>query len=413
MAVHATDRLQFGVTPTPIEEASAHSRSGMFTIAASMLGRRLETTTASNLWWVGVLLDCVATLAGTGGKQLLRHASVTKKMRFYPLGLVFTAIIDPAFDIAAYSFAAVSIIAPMAGMVVVWNIILAPCTLGEQLTFSRKLGALLICIGTLCVGLFGNHNEVERTVDEYLTLFAEPVACAYYAAFVVWSIGCLIVWQRGSPIVSGFCVGAYAGSLAGNMFTTKAVVEMFVCVMTSDTDADGAAVATGCEVNPFLTVWPYLFITISLTICIISLYLLGLGLTKFEALFMITVYEGFMIITGSLSGNIVMREAAGQPQHILMLYGVAVLVILLGLWVLLRGETGPESARARMLESDEDPKWSARVEGVAMVSTSTMEKGIRAAADYDVPDSSEDARLSLRVAQGYDSPDNPEGAQQC
>jgi uncharacterized membrane protein len=384
----------------------------MFTVAGSLLGRRLETTTESNLWWVGVLLDCVATLAGTGGKQLLRHASVTKKMRFYPLGLVFTAIIDPAFDIAAYSFAAVSIIAPMAGMVVVWNILLAPCTLGEQLTFSRKLGALLICIGTLCVGLFGNHNEVERTVEEYLTLFAEPAACAYYAAFVLWSIGCFVVWQRGTPVVSGFCVGAYAGSLAGNMFTTKAVVEMFVCVMSSNTDGEGgAAAAAGCKTNPFWTVWPYLFITISLTVCVISLYLLGLGLTKFEALFMITVYEGFMIITGSLSGNIVMREAAGQPQHILLLYGGAVLIILWGLWVLLRGETATDRPRARMLQDEEDQKWSSR-EGVAMVGTSPSDKGIRAAAGYDVPDSSENARLSLRVAQEYDSTAQ-EDAQHC
>jgi len=47
-----------------------------------------------------------------GGKQLLRHAAVTKNMWFYPLGLVCTAMIDPAFDISAYGFAAQSIIAP-------------------------------------------------------------------------------------------------------------------------------------------------------------------------------------------------------------------------------------------------------------------------------------------------------------
>jgi hypothetical protein len=125
------------------------------------------------------------------------------------------------------------------------------------------------------------------------------------------------------------------------------------------------------------------------------------------------VYEGFMIITGSLSGNIVMREAVGQPPHILMLYGVAVLIILWGLWVLLSGETVPERARARMLENEEDPKWSSRVEGLAMVSTSTSEKGIRAAAAYGVPDSLDNARLSLRVVRECESPDNLEDAQHC
>ena len=102
-----------------------------------MIGRLLATRSTNDYWWIGVLLDAVATLAGTGarhakisklwscvpsptqlfsaragGKQLLRHAAVTKNMWFYPLGLVCTAMIDPAFDISAYGFAAQSIIAP-------------------------------------------------------------------------------------------------------------------------------------------------------------------------------------------------------------------------------------------------------------------------------------------------------------
>eukprot|EP00965_Chrysotila_dentata_P010290 334602-Pleurochrysis_carterae.AAC.1 len=168
-------------------------------------GRLLATASSSSLWWVGVLLDAVATLAGTAGKQLLRHASVTKKMRYYPMGLVCTAVIDPAFDISAYSFAAQSIIAPCAGMVVVWNVLLAPFTLDERLTFSRKVGAFLICAGTICVGLFGNHEEVDRTVDEYIELFARPAACIYYALFFVWSVGCLYFYVAGSGVISGAC----------------------------------------------------------------------------------------------------------------------------------------------------------------------------------------------------------------
>ena len=108
--------------------------------------------------------------------QLLRHAAVTHNNWYYPLGLALTAVIDPAFDLLAYSFAAQSIIAAAAGLVVVWNVLLAPCTLGEELTPSRRLGALLICAGTVCIGLFGNHEEIERTPVEYSQLFARPAA---------------------------------------------------------------------------------------------------------------------------------------------------------------------------------------------------------------------------------------------
>ena len=101
-------------------------------------------------WYIGLCLDVVATLAGTGGKQLLRHAAVSKNMWFYPLGLVCTAVIDPAFDISAYSFAAQSIIAPCAGMVVVWNVLLAPWTLGET-------------VPTTVMSVSGRMNESAST----------------------------------------------------------------------------------------------------------------------------------------------------------------------------------------------------------------------------------------------------------
>ena len=132
----------------------------------------------NDLWFVGVFLDAIATLAGTGGKQLLRFAVVKNNVWYYPLGLVCTAVIDPAFDISAYAFAAQSIISPMGAMVVVWNVAIAPCTLGEVLTRSRKIGAGLIIFGTLFVGFFGNHNSKERTADEYLQLFGRPAAPA-------------------------------------------------------------------------------------------------------------------------------------------------------------------------------------------------------------------------------------------
>ena len=66
-----------------------------------------------DLWYIGVFLDAIATLAGTGGKQLLRFAVVKNNLWYYPLGLVCTAIIDPLFDVSAYAYAAQSIISPM------------------------------------------------------------------------------------------------------------------------------------------------------------------------------------------------------------------------------------------------------------------------------------------------------------
>ena len=318
----------------------------MASLLPHVVGRLLESGPIKNdLWWIGVLLDAVATLAGTGGKQLLRYAVVSKNPWYYPLGLLCTAMIDPAFDISAYGFAAQSIIAPCAGMVVVWNVLLAPCTLNERLTRSRLSGALLILLGTICVGLYGSHDDVERSVDEYLELFSRPAAMVYYLLFAVWTGVCLYMWRHGSAFVSGFAMGALGGSLAGNMFTTKAVVEMFKCV------AAGSETAEGCDTNPFFTPYPYLFFAISMTLATVSLYMLAVGLRSFEALYMITVFEGFMIISGAISGNVVMNEAEHQETYELVLYAMSIGIILCGLFVLCRGEQPRgDDAEQRMLD---------------------------------------------------------------
>ena len=54
---------------------------------------------------------------------------------------------------------------------------------------------------------------------------------------------------------------------------------------------------------------------ISLILACVSLWMLAVGLRKFEALYMITVFEGFMIVSGSISGNVVLDEAHGQSTE--------------------------------------------------------------------------------------------------
>ena len=294
-----------------------------------------STVTPSEFWWIGVLLDMIATLAGTIGKQLLRYAVLTKEMRYYPLGLFFTAVVDPVFDLSAYSFAAQSIIAPCAGMVVVWNVLLAPYTLQEKLTASRLIGAVLVCIGTVIMGLCGNHDEVDRTVAEYIALFSRPAAIIYYALFTLYCGAMTYVILRKGRFASSFAQVALGGSFAGNMFTTKAVVEMADCFRDYDRTAEEIE---GCSPNPFLGPTPYLFASVSLALACISLWLLAVGLRDFEALYMITVFEGFMIISGAISGNIVLNEKAGQPAEILWAYFASICIILFGLGVLCRGE---------------------------------------------------------------------------
>mmetsp|Transcript_16168 Transcript_16168/g.36921 ORF Transcript_16168/g.36921 Transcript_16168/m.36921 type:complete len:259 (+) Transcript_16168:1-777(+) len=225
----------------------------------------------------------------------------------------------------------------MAGLVVVWNVLLAPFTLGEVLTPTRKWGALLVVIGTACAGFFGNHSAHDLSVDEYLRVFSRPLAVLYYVCFAVISASCVYFLKHGSHYAKGFAAGAWGGLLAGNMMTTKAAVEMIKCVWLHSGDPVGAMNAH-CLSNPFYTPWPYLFIVISLSLACSALYLLSMGLRSFEALYLITVFEGFMVISGAVSGNLVLNEKEGHPPALMALYFCSVLLILAGLYVLSSGE---------------------------------------------------------------------------
>lgn len=285
----------------------------------------------STEWMIGVLLDVVATLAGTVGKQFLRFAAVRQNAWYYPLGLFFTGVIDPIFDAGAYSFAAASIITACAGMVIVWNVLLAPYTLGEPLTRPRMWGSAMIAVGTIFTGVFGNHTEVNRSVEEYLELFSRPAALVYYGCMVAAVAFCFVKGRDPnlSPQMSGYYMSTVAGILAGNTFTTKAVVEMVECVSES---------SAHCESNPFLTVWPYVFICGTLVFSGGSLLILAIALRGSEALASITIFEGFMIITGAVQGNIVMDEARDVDWINFVGYCENVFLILAGLGVLLHGE---------------------------------------------------------------------------
>lgn len=122
-----------------------------------------------------------------------------------------------------------------------------------------------------------------------------------------------------------------------------------------------------------MTVYPYLFIAISLTLACVSLYMLAVGLRTFEALYMITVFEGFMIISGSISGNIVMDEKEGQPTYILCLYVLAIGVILVGLYVLCSGERAADGQDPTLLTRSLPPSDEAGREMMGTGSSSTRD----------------------------------------
>merc|ERR1711988_1160531 len=184
---------------------------------------------SDNLWFLGVFMELLGTFAGIAGKQMFRHAAVSGEKKFYAYGFVMVVLVYPTLDIFALEFAAQTVVSTVTGMVVVWNILLAPCTLGEDMTTKRISSAVVIMLGIVGAGSFGPHYEIVRSPEEELTqMFATGGAIAYYLLlFTFLGLGYGVVlknetWMPKQSLRNGALQGALAGSINGNAFVVKA-----------------------------------------------------------------------------------------------------------------------------------------------------------------------------------------------
>lgn len=305
---------------------------------------------------VGVVLAVIASLCGTVGKQLLRFSelkrrkSVTKLDLFAHaarcarvLGLSMNALVGPLVDMGSYAFAAQSLIAPFGGLDIVWNTILAPFTLKERLTKSRLVGAACIATGTTSSVFFGVHDEKEYT-REYLQELLISMRVGLYLVALAVFIGCnILFFRRLEPgtRLRGLSLGITAGTIAGNMFCVKATAEML------------KALFTGKDPEAWLHWLPYLCLVGAIFFAVTNLKFMDRGMAEFEALFMATLFEGSMIVSGCISGAVVLREFDEAEVWQIAGYVSSVSIIVAGITTLYCGEALKEDSRNSQCTDEE------------------------------------------------------------
>lgn len=291
-----------------------------------------------SLWYVGVGLEMVSTLLGTIGKQLIRMSEMRKatQPRCSRLcligGLVINIVVGPLIDMGAYGFAAQSLIAPFGGLDVVWNALLAPWVLQEKMTLGRAAGCCFIVVGTAMAGVFGNHAQDDYTI-EYIqeTLFNVRVLL-YSLGFVAWFLLNRFLFMRypvGS-VIRGLSLGCTAGTIAGNMFCVKAAIELIQ--------------RSFHEPTIWLHWLPYVMLIGAGFFALTNVSYMTKGLQEYEALFMVTIYEGSMIVSGCLSGAVVLMDLRHLEAWRISLYSLAVLIIVFGMWVIFTQEAKQRSS---------------------------------------------------------------------
>lgn len=290
-----------------------------------------------SLWAVGVCLAVLGTLAGTIGKQMVRCSRLAKERRkqkegnvLLIAGLALQIALNPACDIAGYAMAPASVIAPVTGMDIVWNTLIAPCSLGETLTLRRLSSAAIIFFTATASVFFRQINEVNWSAEYVKHVLLASRTMIYGLCFIAWfcfNTFVLMKYPDGSA-VRGFSLGATAGTLAGNMWCTKIVAVLLEQCL-------------GGNCTAWLHPVSWIALAAAVTFSTTNLYFISLGLQHYEALFMVTVFMGASIVTNSLSAIVVLAEMDEAPWWKLGGYVLCILGMMAGLVLLTEGEKDP------------------------------------------------------------------------
>ena len=279
--------------------------------------------TISSEWVIGLSFELGATLVNVAGKQCFRLAAkrktVGENVFFYAIGLLLIAVVYGVMNNIAVQFAPNSVVSAVDGMIIVWNILLAPMTLGEALTASRATGALLITVGTFTAStVFGNHANNASTFAGYLTLLNSTQAVVYYVVglglVVVVLCGLLLRYPVDTRLGGALFV-VLGGWLSGN----GAIFEKVMWAKDMGTMEIGAA--------------HYITAVLYLSMCSVGLISLAVSMRHHDALFVLPIYESLVILGASTGGYAVLHEyeAEGNTSGRIIGFWISLGVLIAGL----------------------------------------------------------------------------------
>ena len=146
--------------------------------------------------------------------------------------------------------------------------------------------------------------------------------------FLLWFLFNLCLRKRSpkGSVIRGFSLGATAGSMAGNMWCTRVA----------------AFLAANCASAHMCSPWghwlPWLVLGGAVFFAAASMPYMTKAMQQYEALYMVTIFQGSSIVSNSLSALIILQEMEGAPWWKFLGYLGCVVVMMGALCILVSGE---------------------------------------------------------------------------
>jgi len=247
-------------------------------------------------------------------------------------------IFGTVLDVVALAFAAQSLVAPLAGLSLVFNVLIAPCFLEEVVTRIDLVATAIILLGCTMAVAFADHEHTSYDFDEIVDK-ANNAACWTYFVVSVTTIGvCYFYTKRfeGERIddtawyhdykdmhsVSFALLAGTAGSVA--VTCAKAAAEL----VKAEIDHPGSA---AFEKHWFAA--PAAIIVL-VTMLVLQIHFLNAGLERFDVLLIVPMYQGFWIILTAAAGMVTYREYENFGVLEGVFFPLGVVVTLVGVYVM-------------------------------------------------------------------------------
>mmetsp|Transcript_4405 Transcript_4405/g.10338 ORF Transcript_4405/g.10338 Transcript_4405/m.10338 type:complete len:493 (-) Transcript_4405:277-1755(-) len=280
----------------------------------------------SYVWMIGVALAIGAQLSGALAKVLFKYYYKiklrTNKILTLVVSYVCIIILNPILGLAAYSFAAQSLLAPLSILNLVWNAVLANLMLGEGLSKANMVAYVLICSGCLLSSYFGIHVHKDYSYDELMGLFEAPMFRFFILVQVIIAVGAGYVTYVGEKEFPAWIVriafGCLSGMLGGNQFLSKSLSEVISAALSDN-------------FNLFFNPGTVFLITVTVLVLVSGLRVLQKGLKSYTAMSLVPIYQGFFTITMVASALVFFREYEYFTVKMAQAYMFSLLLIFSGI----------------------------------------------------------------------------------
>jgi len=328
----------------------------------------LKRDSANNYHWaVGVILAAFASVVSNlglnfqklthiqnAGKGEKAHANYYKS-KLWMLGLAMI-ILGSLADFAALAFGAQSIIAPLGSLTLVSNVFFAPCLLGETLTARDIFATITIIFGATIAVIFASHKDTIYGLEQLFGFYEQP-RFGLYAIFIMVTIG--VLWSaiqymetirkesHRSPqylrLVKyhRFCYAALSGTIgAQSVLFAKCTAELVV----------NSVMGQGFLLSYYQT---WLVLICMCTTVFLQLKWLNQGLQRFDALYIVPVFQSFWILISVIAGLIFFGEYAEMNKIQSAMFPVGIFFTIAGVYFLSQRGVDEEAHESHSYSSSE------------------------------------------------------------